>query len=137
MTAVLGGWMAGYAMAILSTLALTFIVIQPRLQPIVRRYFDAEVPGALLAVPISIGTGLVWTMLGLAFGSVYVLGDFDATAGALGAPSWQWLVLIATIAVLPVPVLLILSTRLWWLWAGMSAAFLGLFGWLMPVLAER
>ena len=133
--AILGGWMAGYAMAVLSTLALTYLCIQPEPQRAIQKYLD--VPGVLLAVPISIGTGVVWTMAGMMFGAAYKIREFKDTPGALGAPSWTFLFIIGTLSFLPVPILFLLSRRFWWIWVGMSLSFFGLFGWLMPVLAER
>ncbi len=135
MNAILGGWMAGYAMAILSTFALTYLAIQPNLHKFIQKYLD--IPGMLLAVPFSIGTGVVWTMLGMLLGSAYEVGGFDDTPGFAGAPSWVFLLIIGALAWLPIPVLYLLSRRFWWMWVGMSLAFVGLFGWLMPVLAER
>ncbi|WP_322796168.1 hypothetical protein [Tepidiforma sp.] len=134
---IIAGWAAGYAMAILSTFALTYIAVQPALQKHVQRIFDPEVPGALLAVPISIGTGVIWTMLGLILASLYILGDFADMQPALGSPSGPWLLLMAALAWLPVPVLWLISRRLWWLWLSMSVSFVGLFGWAMPLLGER
>lgn len=135
MNAVLGGWMAGYAMATLSTFALTYLCVQPAPQQVIQRYLD--VPGMLLAVPFSIGTGVVWTMIGMLLGSVYKVGGFMDTPGALGAPSWTFLFIMGSVAFLPIPPLLLFARRYWWIWVGMSLSFLGLFGWLMPVLAER
>lgn len=137
MNAVLGGFMAGYSMAILSTFALTFLATRARAESFVQRFFAAEVPGALLAVPIFIGAQLGWTMLGLVFGSIYEVGGFDAKPGALGAPSWAFLMLMGTIAWLPLPPLVLFGRQYWWLWLTMSLAFTGLFGWFMPVVAER
>ena len=137
MNAVIGGWAAGYVMAILSTFALTYLAFQPGPQKFVQRRIDPGVPGLLLAVPISIGTTVIWTMAGLVLASAYVLGGFDDRSGALGAPSWQFALTMVILALLPLPVLVVLSGRLWWLWLAMSVAFAGLFGWLMPLLAER
>ncbi len=127
--------MVGYAMAILSTFALTYLCIQPSLLKGIQKYLD--VPGMLLAIPFSIGTGVVWTMTGMLLGSFYELGGFDEKPGALGAPSWAFVLILGAVAWLPLPILFLFSRRFWWLWAGMSVSFLGLFGWLMPVLAER
>jgi len=135
--AVIGGWAAGYVMAILTTCALTYLAFQPGPQKLVQSWIDPGVPGLLLAVPISIGTTVIWTMAGLVLASAYVLGGFEDKPGALGAPSWQFAVIMAVLALLPIPVLVVLSGRLWWLWLTMSLAFAGLFGWLMPLLAER
>ncbi|MEO8539984.1 MAG: hypothetical protein ABI577_09615 [bacterium] len=135
MNAILGGWMAGYAMAILSTLALTYLCIQPGPHKAIQKYLD--VPGVLLAVPFSIGTGVTWTMAGMLLASFYELGKFDEKPGALGAPSWVFLFIMVVFAWFPLPILFMFSRRYWWMWIGMSLSFIGLFGWLMPVLAER
>lgn len=135
--AVLGGWMCGYAMAIMSTLALTYLLIQPGFDRFAQRFFGPEMPGVLLAVPISIGTGVIWTMIGLMLASAYVLGGFDELPGALGAPSWQWMMIMVIFSLLPIAPLMVLSSRLWWVWVTMSVSFAGLFGWLMPLAAER
>jgi len=127
--------MAGYAMAILSTFALTYLAIQPGPQKAIQKYLD--VPGMLLAVPISIGTGVIWTMIGLVMGSFYEVGSFDERPGALLAPSWVFLLIVGAFAWFPLPVLWLVSRKFWWLWLGMSLSFLVLFGWLMPVAAER
>ncbi len=137
MNAVLGGWMAGYAMAILSTLALTYLLIQPGFDRFAHRFFGPEMPGVLLAVPISIGTGVLWTMAGLILASAYVLGGFEDQPGALGAPSWQWLMIMSTLAFLPILPLILLSARLWWVWLTLTLSFVAAFGWLMPLAAER
>jgi hypothetical protein len=124
-------------MATLTTCALTYLAFQPGPQKLVQSWIDPGVPGLLLAVPISIGTTVIWTMAGLVLASAYVLGGFEDKPGALGAPSWQFALIMAVLALLPIPVLVVLSGRLWWLWLTMSLAFAGLFGWLMPLLAER
>lgn len=134
---VLAGWAMGNAMAIISTFALTYIAVQPGAQRFVQKVFDPEVPGWLLAVPISIGTGVLWSMTGLVLASIYILGGFAEMTPALGAPSGPWLLLMAAIAWLPVPILWLISRRLWWMWLGMSLVFVGLFGWAMPLLGER
>jgi hypothetical protein len=44
---------------------------------------------------------------------------------------------MAALSFLPVPIMFLFSRRLWWIWVGMALAFVGLFGWAMPLLAER
>lgn len=136
-SAVIGGWVAGYAMAVLSTIALTYLAMRPGAARFVGRWLAVDVSKTLVAIPIFVGTTLGWTMAGLIFGSAYKVGGFDTKPGALGAPSWVFVLIIVAIAWLPLPILLMLGRRYWWLWCSMSLAFVGLFGWLMPVLAER
>jgi hypothetical protein len=111
--------------------------MRPGAAAFVGRWLAVDVSRTLVAVPIFVGTTLVWTMAGLILGSFYKVGGFDSKPGALGAPSWVFLLLITAVGWLPLPVLVLLGRRYWWLWGGMSLAFMGLFGWLMPVLAER
>jgi hypothetical protein len=135
--ALIAGWVAGYAMAMASTLALTFLAIRSRESRALKRWVDSEVSTALLAVPIFLGAMLGWTMAGLILGAVYEVGDLGSRADFLGSPSGPFLLGVVALAWLPLPPLLIFWRRYWWLWCGMSGAFMGLFGWLMPLLAER
>ncbi len=137
MSAVLAGWVAGYAMATATTIALVFLVMRVSRTGWLDRLIAAEVPIVLLAVPVSIGATLVWTLIGLILGSLYVVGGFDAKAAALGSPSWQFTLVVGTLALLPLPPLVVFLRRYWWLWTAMSLLFAGLFGWMMPLLAER
>jgi len=135
MWAVMGGWMCGYAMSIVTTFALTYLCIQPQVLKVLHKYLD--IPGLMFAVPISILTAFGWTMVGMMLGSLYVLGDFEDRAGALGAPSWEYLFIIAALAWIPVPIMFLFFRSMWWMWVGTALCFLVLFGWLMPVLAEQ
>ncbi|MBA4180283.1 MAG: hypothetical protein C0506_06810 [Anaerolinea sp.] len=137
MNAVIGGWIAGYAMGLASTAALTFLATRMRDAAFVERWVARDVPGVLLAVPLFTGAALSWTMIGLLLGGLYEAGSFASKPGILGAPSWAFLLLVSALAWLPLPILVMVGRRYWWLWAAMSACFVGLFGWLMPLLAER
>ena len=57
--------------------------------------------------------------------------------GAWGGGSGKWMTIMVTLAVLPLPPLMLIGGRFWWLWLTMSVSFAGLFGWLMPLAAER
>jgi len=138
MSAVIAGWVAGYAMGMVSTVALVFLTL--RLSgdgEALDRLVSREVPRPLLVVPIFLGTTILWTIVGLVLGLIYDVGDFAHKPGALGAPSWVFLLLVAAVAWLPLPPLVIFGRRFWRLWCGMAVLFVGLFGWLMPLLAAR
>lgn len=137
MNAVIGGWAAGYIMGVLSTGALAFLVTRMRDAGFIERWAARDVPGVLLAAPLFTGASLGWGLVGLLLGSLYEAGGFETMPGALGAPSWAFLLMIAAMAWLPLPLLFILRRQYWWLWCSMSACFVALFGWLMPLLAER
>jgi hypothetical protein len=136
-SAVFAGWAMGYFMAMLSTPALVFVIFRAGVSGVLDRWVAPDVNRLLLAVPIFLGASLSWTMAGLILGSFYDVADFASKPNALGSPSWPFTLIIAALAVLPLPALLLLFRRFWWLWTGMAAAFLLSFGWIMPLLAAR
>lgn len=135
--AVLGGLVAGYAMGLASTIALTFLATRVRDASFIERWVARDVPGMLLAVPLFAGAAIGWGMVGLLLGSFYEISGFAEKPGALGAPSWAFLLMVTAVAWLPLPILVLVGRRYWWLWGSMSLCFVVLFGWLMPLLAER
>lgn len=137
MNAVLAGWIAGYAMSLATTFALVFVLVRMPRGGWIDRTLGREAPVGLLAVPISIGGMLVWTILGLVLALLWVAGGFEQKAAGLGSPSWEFTADIAALAVLPLPVLVAFARRYWLVWLALSALFAGLFGWAMPLLAVR
>ncbi len=138
MTAILAGWAAGYLMAIVSTVALVYLVMGVgNGGAFLNKWVDPEVSRGLLAVPIFLGATIAWTMVGLAFGAIYEAADFASKPNALGSPSWPFTLIIVVLAWLPLGPLVILARRRWRLWCGMAVVFVGSFGWLMPQLAAR
>lgn len=131
--AVIAGWVAGYAMAIASTLALSFLAWREREGAWLERFAAREMNPALLSVPIFLFASVAWTMAGLGAGSAYRLAGLDDERW----PGASFYAAVLGVAALPLPVLLLLWPRYWWMWLGMSALFLGLFGALMPALAGR
>lgn len=137
MAGVLAGWIAGYALSITSTVVLTYLAMRESSRTLAERLIAREVPGPLLAVPISIGNVLVWTAAGLLLGAVYDIGDFDAAADGLGSPSLGFTLAMLTLAAAPLVVLSVLWPRDWWVWLLACAPFAAAFGWLLPHLAGR
>ncbi|MFN0146950.1 MAG: hypothetical protein ACKVT1_10585 [Dehalococcoidia bacterium] len=136
MAALIAGWVAGYAMALLSTAALTYVFTRRRFA-VAQRWLGEGTNPALIAVPVSIGTFVAWTMAGLVIAVIYEEAGLASQPGLFGSPSAPFLAGVSVIAIMPLPLLTLLWRDQWWLWTGMSAAFLGLFGWLMPLLAEQ
>lgn len=137
MSAVLAGWAMGYFMAIASTIALAFLLFKVGVSGVLDRFVDPEVNRGLLVVPVFIGATLGWTMIGLVLGSLYEVADLASKPDALGSRSWPWTLIITVLALLPLPPLVLVVRRYWWLWMGLSVAFVGSFGWVMPLLAAR
>ena len=136
MAAVIAGWIAGYAMAILTTFALTFLAVKSPDLGAMKRWFP-EMNPLLIAIPASILTTLTWTMAGLGFASAYELLDLGTKNAALGAPSGPFLIGIAAIGLMPLPFLLLVLRRFWYIWLVMSLSFIGIFGWFMPIMARE
>ncbi len=138
MNTLIAGWVAGYLMAVASTIVLVFLTVRFSTPGgLLDRWVANEVPRPILAVPIFVGTTLAWTLAGLILAMFYELADMAARPNGLGSPSWPFTFMMLVLAVLPLAPLAVLARRYWWLWCGMSALFLGLFGWAMPLLAER
>jgi hypothetical protein len=137
MRTVFAGWAAGYAMSIVTTISLTIILARIRDTSRIESIIAREVPAALLAVPVFIGTTLVWTLAGLILGALFRVGGFEDQQATLGAPGGPWLMIVIALGALPLPPLLLLLTRYWRLWLANALAFVALFGWVMPLLATR
>jgi hypothetical protein len=137
MGAIIAGWVAGYAMSLVTTVALVYLAFQFRMHPAVERRVDPEVPGLLLAVPISTGAAIAWTLVGVLLGMLYHLGELESQRGGLGSPSMPFSVSMLIVSLFPVPPLLAVAWRFWWLWLGLSFSFAALFGWMLPILAGR
>ncbi|MGD9934657.1 MAG: hypothetical protein AB7T37_13210 [Dehalococcoidia bacterium] len=134
---IIAGFVCGYAMALLSTAAFTYLLVKAENPWFVRQILYEETPMGLAAVPLSFGTALFWNFFGLVIGSVYRVLDAGGHPNALGSPSGPFLAGTVVIAVLPLPFLILVWPRYWWIYTGMSAAFVAMFGWTMPLLAER
>jgi hypothetical protein len=120
-------------MAMATTLLLTYFAWTVRDTAFMERLVAREVNTALLAVPIFTFATLAWTMVGLIAGSAYRLAGLDEG----GWPGTGFYVVVLFVAVAPLPALLLLWPRRWWIWVGMSALFVAAFGALMPALAGR
>jgi|GEM_PF-974291 len=137
MAEVIAGWTAGYAMSLVSTFVFTLLLVQYSGSKLIQRYTNGEMNPWLMAVPLSIGGFLAWTMIGLILGSIYKLGGLADHPDALGSPSAPFLIGVAAVAIMPLPLLFALFGRHWKMWITLSASFIVLFGWLMPIMAQH
>lgn len=134
---VIAGWAAGYIMALVSTLALVYLLARGSESRFVQHLSGGETRPMLLSIPVALGSFLAWTLAGLVLGSAYRLGGLEGEADVLGSPSAPFLLAMVAIGATPLPLLVIAWPRLWWMWCGLAASFVGLFGWFMPLLAAR
>ena len=137
MEALIGGWVAGYVMAMLTTGAVTYLVLRSREAALIERWVARDVSGPLLVIPILTGAVVAWTMFGLVLGATYEVASLDGEAGGLGSPSVAFTLGVVMLGIAPALLVGILWQRLWWMWTSFAIAFGALFGWLLPHLAGR
>ncbi|MEX2080129.1 MAG: hypothetical protein WEC33_00810 [Dehalococcoidia bacterium] len=137
MEAVVAGWVAGYAMGVVTTVALTYLVFQAAESGIVRRLTEGGMPPMMLSLPIFLLAAFGWTIVGLAGGIVYDAGAMGGQPDFAGSPSAGFTLGVLALCWLPLPPLVAFGRRYTWVWVSCALAFAGLFGWLLPVLAER
>jgi hypothetical protein len=137
MGAVIAGFAAGYTMAIFTTIAITYLITRPGTTGLIDRILDPEVPRGLVAVPVFVGASLLWPLIGLVIGSIYEVAGFADGPAAMGTKNIGFAAAMVVVGVLPVPVLVALWARHWWLWLGMGALFALAFGWMLPVLEAQ
>lgn len=137
MGAIIAGWIAGYAMATISSVALAYVVVSGGGGKFAHDSLAAGTRGPIAAAGIFLVGSLAWTLFGVALGIAWALASFDDWPDALGSSSGPFTFAVLALAWLPVPPLVLLARRYWWVWAGLAASFAGLFGWLMPALAGR
>ncbi len=129
----MAGWVAGYVMAMATTVVLTYFAWTARDTEFMERLVAREVNSALLTVPIFTFAVLGWTIVGVIGGSAYRLAGLDEE----GWPGAAFYVLVGFAAAVPLIPLLLFWPGRWWLWLGMSGLFVLSFGALMPALAGQ
>ena len=135
MESLLAGLIAGAAMGMASTALVASIVAGSA--RIARSLHEQrpDQPLPLLAIAVTLGTQAAWGAIGLGLGAIYWAIRDDAQAGA-GSPAWGFSLTIALLAGLAL--LFALAARLPAArrLALLAILFAGLFGWLLPNLAE-
>jgi hypothetical protein len=134
---VFAGFVCGYALALVSAPLVAFLIV--RLRPRVPRLALAvpeQVPVVALTVVLFWFTFLLWTGLGIVLGLILMGMEHRAPEGGLGSPSLAFTLIIvfaSAVAFIP-PAVLLRSGRRYVI--ASAVVFLGVFGWLMPYLAE-
>ncbi len=137
MKALLAGWVAGYAVSII----MTFVVLLSLPGATsgagrARRLLPGSLSPWAVAVVVSVGGLLAWTLAGLVLGAAYQAVSHDA-AGGFGSPNQAFTLAVSgSVAVGGIVVSLVAR---WARWQALATALVaaGAFGWLLPNLAER
>jgi hypothetical protein len=135
MAEVFAGFVAGYAMAVVSTPLLSVLLLRLRAESAV---LDRLLPAGVSAVSVSVllhgALVMFWTGFGLLLGlALLAMHHADGALGSLNAPFTLFVVGLLLALGAPLFALLVPLRRLI---AITLAAALLLFGWLMPYMAE-
>jgi hypothetical protein len=135
MAEVFAGFVAGYAMAVVSTPLLSVLLLRLRAESAV---LDRLLPVGVSAVSVSVllhgALVMFWTGFGLLLGlTLLAMRHADGALGSLNAPFTLFVVGLLLALGAPLFALLVPLRRLI---AITLVAALFLFGWLMPYMAE-
>ena len=137
MSEVLAGFVCGYALALVSTPLVALAMMRMRSQvPVLALAVPERVPLAALTVVLFWFTFLLWTAVGFVFGLILSGFEDRVPEGGLGSPSLAFTLLVvfwSVVAFGPLALLLRAARRYV---AAAAVVFVGVFGWLMPYLAE-
>jgi hypothetical protein len=137
MSEVLAGFVCGYALALVSAPLVAFAILRlrPRM-PWVALTVPEQVPVVALMVVLFGFTFVFWTGLGIVLGLILMGLEDRAPESGLGSPSliFTLIIVFASAAVFTPAAVLLRSGRRYVIAA--AVVFLGVFGWLMPYLAE-
>jgi hypothetical protein len=132
---VFGGFVTGYAMAVISTPLLSFWLVRLRLESALMAKLLPEGTSAVgLSVILHGALALFWTGIGLVLGLVlYGMRDAGEALGSLNGP--YTLFVAALFVALGAPLVGLLPPLRRMLVSGIVLAII-VFGWLTPYLAE-
>jgi len=134
---VLAGFICGYALALVSAPLVAFAMLRLRSRvPALALVVPQQVPVVALTVVLFGFTFLFWTGLGIVLGLILMGLEDRAPEGGLGSPSLAFTLIIvfaSAVACIP-PAVMLRSGRRYVIAA--AVVFLGVFGWLMPYLAQ-
>ena len=137
MNEALAGGISGVIMAhvfiVVGALALLSLSRDPPAR--LKAYFE-RVSWVVLTVPLSLFSIAIWSLLGAALGILYRVSLDHAPGGGLGSPNQVYtLAILLAAAVLAAPWLVLLRHILRHLLI-ISLAFVGIFGWLLPLFSN-
>jgi len=137
MSEVFAGFICGYVLALVSAPLAAILMVRARPRPpLLARAVPEQTPVVALTVVLFWFAFLLWTALGMILGLVLMGFEDRAPEGGLGSPSLAFTLFIifwSAVAFTPLAVLLRPARRHVIVAA---VVFLGVFGWLMPYLAQ-
>lgn len=137
MAEVFSGFVVGYAFSLLFTAVAAVTVIEARGRvPYLAKAIARNIGALQLAVPISILAFLVWTMVGLFLGLMYRAARLNLAGGGLGSPNWPFTLAVVMATVAFLALVYYAWRRVSWRVLLTALAFVGMFAWGMPHLAE-
>jgi len=100
------------------------------------KFLPQGISPSVVMLGLVIGAPPVCVLLGVIAGLAYRLVDDSFPNAGLGSPNFVFTVAILCLAVLATLILLLIRKRLVWLGLLINIAFGGIFGWLLPLLAN-
>ncbi len=133
--AVLAGFIAGYAFAVVFTAIAAVLLVRLRSQvSLLAVAISPALSPWAVAVPVSLFTFLVWTLIGMVWGLVFYGLEDIAPRGGLGSPNLAFtLVLVGSAAALGAPWVRLLRPLRRPL-VSLLVVYAALFGWGLPHL---
>jgi len=136
-TTVLAGALAGMVMGVLSLAPMTILVSNLVLQsPSLRRRLAEGVSLTLLTLAATVAITVAWAILGVILGMAYYVVSTQVPGPGLLSPN-AFFTLVMLLAALAFPLAVSAVARRWaWQGVALGALFAGVFGWLLPYLAQ-
>ncbi len=137
MTTVLAGAIAGMVMGVLSLAPVTILVSNLVIgSPSLRRRLQEGVSLTLLTLAATAAITVAWAILGVILGLAYFWVSRYVPGPGLLSPN-AFFTVVVLLAALAFPLAVSAVTRRWaWPGVALGALFAGVFGWLLPYLAE-
>jgi hypothetical protein len=135
MAQVFAGFVAGYAMALITTPLLAWLLVRLRARnEVLMRLFPREANLIATAVILHGGLTFALTAVGIVLGLI-LLGMKDSDGG-LGSPNWPFTLFVAAMTLAVVAPIAIIIRPMRRVVVGYALLGVAVFGWLMPYLAE-
>lgn len=137
MTTVLAGAIAGMVMGVLSLAPVTILVSNLVIgSPSLRRRLREGVSLTLLTLAATVAITVAWAILGVILGLAYYWVSRQVPGPGLLSPN-AFFTVVVLLAALAFPLAVSAVTRRWtWPGVALGALFAGVFGWLLPYLAQ-